>query len=70
MLLSDVRNANLMNRIKVCLHVHVIANMEETSRCHAKNSTSRLTIDEQAVKISIAASMNLIVIISTLLNRH
>ena len=48
MLLSHVRNANLINRIRVCLHV--IANMEETSRCHAKNSTSRLMINEQAVK--------------------
>ena len=48
MLLSHVRNANLINRIRVCLHV--IANMEETSRCHAENSTSRLRIDEQAVK--------------------
>ena len=48
MLLSHVRNANLINRIRVCLHV--IANMEETSRCHAENSTSRLRIDEQAVQ--------------------
>ena len=39
MLLSHVRNANLINRIRVC--VHVIANREETSRCHAENSTSR-----------------------------
>ena len=48
MLLSHVWNANLINRIRVCLHV--TANMEETSRCHAENSTSRLTIDEQAVQ--------------------
>ena len=34
MLLSLVRNANLINRIKVCLHV--IANMEETARYHAE----------------------------------
>ena len=48
MLLSHVRNANLINRIRFCLHV--IANMEETFRCHAENSTSRLRIDEQAVQ--------------------
>ena len=48
MLLSQVRNANLINRIRVCLHV--IANMEEISRCHAENSTSRLRIDEQAAQ--------------------
>ena len=48
MLLSRVRDANLINRIRVCLHV--IANMEETSRCHAENSTSRLRIDEQAMQ--------------------
>ena len=38
MLLSHVRNANLINRIRVGLHV--IAIMEGTSRCHAENSTS------------------------------
>ena len=48
MLLSSVRNANLINRIRACLHA--IANMEETSRCHAENSTSRLKIDEQAMQ--------------------
>ena len=48
MLLSHVHNANLINRIRVCLHV--IANMEESSRCHAENSTSRLRTDEQAVQ--------------------
>ena len=48
MLLSHVWNANLINRIRVCLHV--TANMEETSRCHAENSTSRLRIGEQAVQ--------------------
>ena len=48
MLFSHVWNANLINRIRVCLQV--IANIEETSRCHAENSTSRLRIDEQAVQ--------------------
>ena len=48
MLPSSVRNANLINTIRACLHA--IANMEETSICHAENSTSRLKIDEQAVQ--------------------
>ena len=48
MLLSSVHNANLINRIRACLHA--IANMEETSICHAENSTSRLKIDEQAMQ--------------------
>ena len=48
MLLSHVWNANSINRIRVCLHV--IANMEETSRRHAENSTSRLRIGEQAMQ--------------------
>ena len=48
MLLSHMWNANLINRIRVCQHV--IANMEETPRCHSENSTSRLRIAEQAVQ--------------------
>ena len=48
MLLAHVLNANLINRIRVCLHV--IANMEKTSRCHAENSTSRLRIDQQVMQ--------------------